>query len=84
MSDGSATIHTVNAQVLQLELEIAKIEHELLKLKPKVVTSQRLTEMRTAMGANAGFRISHNELADLILVATKVLYMVQRLEKEEE
>ena len=87
MTDGEATVHTAVEAVREARREIAEMEgvfaemvSNLERLRPSVVTAQRLTEMRTAIAANAGFRIKHDEILDLITVATKVLYLIQQAE----
>jgi len=82
MSDGAANVHTMRASLTDLEGKVAELLINLDRLRPQVMTAQRLTEMRTAISANAGFRLKHAELLDMMNVTTKVLYMLQQLEEE--
>lgn len=82
MSDGSPTIDTLQSRLTELEGSVADMLISLQKLRPQVVTPQRLTEIRTAITAGAGFRLKQEELLDMMAVCTKVFFVLQKLEED--
>ena len=88
MSDGAPTIHTVSAQLAEAKSEYQKLEdtvaglcRDMDNLKPRVITAQRITEIRLGITSGAGCKLRQDELMDMLTVCTKVLYLLQGSEE---